>query len=225
MGVGLVVQGEFRAWARVHGALRLCTLPPAEWYAILFWAGQHRVLIWSTLRAARTAFANATVRRMVVGTDFACTCCVHRMAAQRGFTLVELLGVFAVVAIVIAVATLDWAPARQRLALRTAARQVMLDLTAVRLRAAASNRNQRIVFPAGSPVYLRQEREGVAYVTVGGATALPREVTIASCNAVAQAITFRPRGNAATFGTVVLRNGLGEEKRVVVDIAGRIRLQ
>lgn len=62
-------------------------------------------------------------------------------------------------------------------------------------------------------------------MTVGGATALPREVTIASCNAVAQAITFRPRGNAATFGTVVLRNGLGEEKRVVVDIAGRIRLQ
>jgi hypothetical protein len=101
----------------------------------------------------------------------------------------------------------------------------MFDLMSTRLRAVASNRNHRVVFPVGAASYQRQWRNGSVYTDLGGPIALPRGIVVASCNAAGQAITYRPRGNAATFGTIVLRNQHGEERQVVVDIAGRVRVQ
>ena len=54
---------------------------------------------------------------------------------------------------------------------------------------------------------------------------LPRGVELVDCTAKGAAITFRPLGQASTFGTIRLRNEDGLERSVVVDIAGRLRVQ
>ncbi len=144
---------------------------------------------------------------------------------SKGLSIVELvIGLF-VIGLAATMALFQWSHARDGAALRAAARQVMLDLFSVRLRAAATNRTHRLVFSAGAASYQPQWRNGSAYANLGPPVPLPQGVTVASCNATGQAIAFRPRGNAATFGTVVLRNRRGEERGVVVDIAGRVRLQ
>ncbi|MCX8071323.1 MAG: GspH/FimT family pseudopilin [Candidatus Binatia bacterium] len=142
-----------------------------------------------------------------------------------GFTLMEFVATLALLGVTGSFALSHWAQWRERMALRTAARQVMLDLFSIRLRAAATNRSHRIVFSPGSTTYQKQWRPLSTYTNLGGAVALPAGVRVVSCNASGQAIAFKPRGNAATFGTVVLRNGFGEEKHIIVDIAGRVRLQ
>ena len=43
----------------------------------------------------------------------------------------------------------------------------------------------------------------------GAAVRLPRGILISDCTATENGISFKPRGNAATFGTVILRNGNG----------------
>ena len=55
--------------------------------------------------------------------------------------------------------------------------------------------------------------------------ALPSHVEIVECTARDAAISFYARGHAGSFGTLTLRNSDGELRRIVVDIAGRIRVE
>ena len=48
---------------------------------------------------------------------------------------------------------------------------------------------------------------------------------VVDCTAAGDGVGFRPRGYAITFGTITLRNASGDERRVIVDIAGRMRVQ
>ncbi len=114
---------------------------------------------------------------------------------------------------------------RPTLDLSAAARQVVMDLKVARMRAAAENVNQRLVFTAGAGSYQPQRKSGGVYSNIGPAVALPPGIVVEECNATGSAIGFRPRGNAATFGTVTMRNGKGEVRQVVVNIAGLVRVQ
>ncbi len=109
--------------------------------------------------------------------------------------------------------------------MQAAAQQVMADLALVRLRAAATNRSHRLLLPEGEAAYRLQARNGTTYVDTHSPRRLPRGVHIVACNATASSFTFRPRGNAATFGTLRLRNAAGSERSVILDIAGRVRVQ
>lgn len=151
--------------------------------------------------------------------------CVTARSIDKGLSLLELVTVLFFVGTLATIAVVHWEQVRQGMALRTAVRQVMFDLFGLRLRAAATNRSHRLVFSTGATSYQRQSRDGSVYTNLGPATPLPKGVIVASCNAMGQAITFRPRGNASTFGTIVLRNSRGEQRQVVIDIAGRVRLQ
>lgn len=148
-----------------------------------------------------------------------------RSSRNRGLTLLELIVAAAFVAVLSGTAIVQWAHLQDGFALHTGAWQVMLDLLAVRVRAAATNSTHRVVFPSGADAYVAQVRQGGTYTATGPPVALPRGVRILRCNATGQAITFRPRGNAATFGTIVLQNRAGRERSVIVDIAGRVRFQ
>jgi hypothetical protein len=81
------------------------------------------------------------------------------------------------------------------------------------------------VFANGSTSYRLQARNGNTYDDEGAPVALPAGITILDCTARSAAISFRPRGNAGTFGTVTLQNSQGDTRRVVVDIAGQVRVQ
>src|SRR5579862_4078201 len=144
---------------------------------------------------------------------------------NRGMSLLEVLVVLAVIAILAGFAVLDHQAMRPRLDLRTAARQVVLDLRVARMRAIAENVNHRVVFPTGAGGYQHQRKSGGGYADDGVVVSLPRGIVIGDCTAPENGISFKPRGNAATFGTVTLRNRTGDEQRVVVDIAGQARVQ
>lgn len=124
-----------------------------------------------------------------------------------------------------ATAALNWHGWRADLALQAATRQVVADLAFARLRAAATNRSHRLLVEAGEAAYRIQGNSDSGYQDVRRPVRLPFGVQVASCNASGGAFTFRPRGNAATFGTLTLRNDAGRERLVVVDIAGRVRVQ
>ena len=146
--------------------------------------------------------------------------------SRRGFTLLELLIAVALIGVLGAVAV----PAVQRQVERwrigAAARQVVMDLKVARGRAIVGATAHRLRFAVpGAHYQLERQRPGGAYAAAAPATLLPEGVQIADCTAAGDGIGFRPRGHAITFGTLVLRNASGDERRVVVDIAGRMRVQ
>lgn len=144
---------------------------------------------------------------------------------RQGLTYVELVVALGIAGVVVGTAAFGYQSAAQDLRLNQAARVVMLDLTTMRARALAENNGQRLVFTPERNTYQPQRQTSKGYQDLGAAIALPAGIVLSDCTAAGSAVTFRPRGNASTFGTVILRNVLGRERRVIVDIAGRVRVQ
>ena len=144
---------------------------------------------------------------------------------NHGLSLLELVVALALMAILGGAAVLNHHAMRPGLDLRMAARQVVLDLRVARRRAVAENVSHRVVFPIGAASYQPQRKTGSDYVDDGVAVRLPPGILISDCNATGNGISFKPRGNAATFGTVIIRNSSGAERRIIVDIAGQARVQ
>ena len=145
---------------------------------------------------------------------------------RAGFTLLELLIAVALLAVLGATAVPSFQRQLERWRIGAAARQVVMDLKVARGRAIVGGAAHRIHFtlPGGS-YQLERQRPGGSYAATGPATLLPDGVRVVDCTAAGDGIGFRPRGHAITFGTVTLRNASGDERRVVVDIAGRMRVQ
>jgi len=114
---------------------------------------------------------------------------------------------------------------RPRLNLGMATRQVVMDLQVTRMRAVARNAAQRVLFSNGGTRYQLQGRHGTKYEDEANPVPLPVGITVLDCTALASAISFSPRGSAATFGTVILQNSNGDTRGIVVDIAGHVRVQ
>ena len=145
---------------------------------------------------------------------------------DRGVTLMHLLVGLAVLGVLSATALLSYQHALSGWRLSAAARQVVMDLKLARARAILDSSSLRVYFtvPGSSYQHERQQPSG-SNVAVGRATTLPSDVTIIGCTAVGGGISFRPRGHAGAFGTVMLRNADGDQRAVVVDIVGRTRVQ
>lgn len=143
----------------------------------------------------------------------------------RGFTLLELLVVLGLIGALLTLGVFAHAAARERLGLATAARQVATDLALARMRAISRNREQRLLFPPGATQYRPQERAGSGFDDAGPSRDLPAGVRIDDCTAPGDALGFRPRGGAASFGTVVLGTTSGATRSVTVSITGRARIR
>jgi prepilin-type N-terminal cleavage/methylation domain-containing protein len=146
-------------------------------------------------------------------------------SGARGFSLLELVIVLSLASILAGIGVLSHRAMRPALDLSAAARQVVMGLKVARMRAAAENVNHRIVFSAGAGSYQAQRKGGSGYANIGAPIPLPRGIVVVDCNANGSAIGFRPRGNAATFGTVTIGNDQGDVRLVIVDIAGQVRVQ
>jgi Tfp pilus assembly protein FimT len=147
------------------------------------------------------------------------------MNSISGRTLLDLLGALALAAIVAAAAVLNLPAAFTGWRLNAAVRQAALDLKVARTRAIAAGVNHRVRFSLAATAYQPERQDGSAYVASGPPVALPRGVFIAGCTAAGASVTFRPRGHASTFGTLTLRNEAGAQRRLIVDIAGRMRVE
>ena len=145
---------------------------------------------------------------------------------RAGFTLLELLIALALVAALSALAVPGMGRMLAGWRLNAAARQVVMDLKLARGRAISESTTRRVRFPVPGRAYQHErQRPSGTYTAAGPATQLPDGVSVADCTAAGSGIGFRPRGYAATFGTIRLRNDDGDERLVVVDIAGRMRVQ
>lgn len=144
---------------------------------------------------------------------------------ERGYSLLELIVVLGLMGILLTLAVFAQAAMRERLRLASAARQVATDLAVARMRAISRNREQRLLFTPGSTQYLAQERAGAGFDDAGPRRDLPTGVRIDDCTAPGDAVTFRPRGGAGSFGTVVLGASSGATRSVTVSITGRTRIQ
>lgn len=145
---------------------------------------------------------------------------------RRGFTLLEALIALALLGVLAAIGVPTAQRQIERWRIAAAARQVVMDLKVARGRAIIGGAAHRLRFAVPGDSYrLERQRPGGAYAAVGPSTPLPDGVRVVDCTAAGDGIGFRPRGHAITFGTVTLRNGRGDERRVIVDIAGRMRVQ
>lgn len=147
------------------------------------------------------------------------------MSRARGFTLLELIIVLSLVGILASISVVSHGRMRPALDLYAAARQVLMDLKIVRMRAIVDSVNHRAFFPEGAHEYRLQRRGRTDYEDVGEPISLPPGIVVVKCTASGGGIAFRPRGSAGTFGTITLANADGQTRQVIVDIAGRIRVQ
>jgi len=138
--------------------------------------------------------------------------------------LLELLVALGVVAVLASGAVLEYQAVRAKLAVATAAQQVAADLRAARVRAIAASVPHRLTFPAGAMGYALQRRAGAQFVAAAQRR-LPGGVRVVDCSARDGAISFTARGTASSFGTLIVANERGERRGVIVDIAGRVRVQ
>ncbi len=146
------------------------------------------------------------------------------MSNASGFSLLECVTAISIAAILAGAAVLEHQAIRPRLNLGQAARQVMMDLKMARMHAVTDHANYRVLFFDGGITYQPQRRNGSAYVDDGAPITLPQGIAIVDCNAHDHSIAFVPRGNAGSFGTITLRNGYGDIRRVTVNIAGQVRV-
>ncbi len=143
---------------------------------------------------------------------------------QQGITLVEILTGLVIAAILATTATHTTRDLLDGWQLSSAVRQVVLDLRQARIRSITQARGQRLHFEPGASSYqLSAEQSRGQYEPTGPSTGLPPGISIASCSGRGENIAFRPRGNAAAFGTLTLQSTKGAARRIIVDIAGRVR--
>jgi prepilin-type N-terminal cleavage/methylation domain-containing protein len=155
--------------------------------------------------------------------------------AQRGLSLPELLIALAMLGMLAGVAWLQMSPLLAGARLDRGARQLATDLQLVRMKAIAHNTRFRVIFQTGTSDYLieRESAGGwqrhllhshvVGAVVAAGVT-LPPGVTIAAANSAGD-VVFVPRGHVDGGITITLgAAGAGASRRVIVNLAGRVRI-
>ena len=148
-----------------------------------------------------------------------------RHADKRGFTLVEMMIVIALLAIIAAIAAPNFQTYMAQRRLNGAARQVMTDLMDARMKAVSEN-NQFKVFFLDTHQYKVLDDEnnngtedtGEASVTKDIQSNYPGVTLSASAHPI-----FYPRGTA--WGTTVTLTNTSGSKSVSVSTAGRVKIQ
>jgi type IV fimbrial biogenesis protein FimT len=148
-----------------------------------------------------------------------------RHAGKRGFTLVEMMIVIAVLAIIAAIAAPNFQTYMAQRRLNGAARLVMTDLMDARMKAVSEN-NQFKVFFLDTHQYKVLDDENNNGTEDTGETSVTKDIQSnypgVTLSASANPI-FYPRGTA--WGTTVTLTNTSGSKSVSVSTAGRVKIQ
>jgi len=146
---------------------------------------------------------------------------------QQGLSLVEVLIVVGIVGILMAISVPNVLSQLPKYRLNGAARQLMGELMAARMKAVSQNKKVRIFFPDNHQYKICDDANGDNRVDdcegdarIKDIQANYHDVTIdANRNPM-----FDPTGIAAVFGSICLTNKSGE-KKVVIAITGRVKIK
>jgi len=143
---------------------------------------------------------------------------------KRGVTLLELVVVFAIIAIGAVLAVPNMGPWIANYRLRTATRDITSTLRVAQMRAVSNNVDYRVSFNAGAGTYILQRNTGGLWVDEGTEKKLPTGVRIDPAP-VNNPLTFSPN-SSSNGGTITLKNTKQTQKTVtVLPSTGRITSQ
>jgi type IV pilus assembly protein PilA len=148
---------------------------------------------------------------------------MKRMHSPKGFSLIELLIVIALISIVSAFAVPTWQGYKAKTNLRTAARDVMADISNTKQRAVEENLSvYRLTFSVANNNYVLS-RTDTGTVWTKSLASYGSGVRIDSVNGAV--LAFQSRGTVSPAGSLVLRNGQNSTAKVTFNINGRTYVQ
>lgn len=139
---------------------------------------------------------------------------------RKGYSLVEMLVVIAIIGVLLSVAMPYWAKYRQNSNLRTAARAVAADIFAMKQRSAGEMINYRITFDQNGNSYSMINTSTGNTVQTRNISDFGEGITITAVTFGSSRINFETRGTASP-GAVTLKNSKDSTATVTVSINGR----
>jgi len=133
-------------------------------------------------------------------------------------TLLESCVSLAILAAAVMVAVPSLMRARESYQLDAAARQVAGKMQLTRIKAVAGNRDCRIRLPSDVSLVIECQD---AFWHPEESFPLPRGLRMTA----SASPEFHRHGNASPAATIVIWNSAGRSKRVIVNIAGRVRVE
>lgn len=150
---------------------------------------------------------------------------MKKRAIPTGFSLIELIIVIALISIVSAFAVPAWQKYTANTNLKTAAREMMADLSNAKQRAVEENLKYSITFNvAGNNYALSPTDTGVTLWTKELAS-FGNGIVIESVNFSGSVVSFQTRGTVSMMGNLTLLNSLGSTAKIIVNITGRSRVE
>ena len=149
---------------------------------------------------------------------------MKRTCISTGFSLIELMIVIALISIVSAIAVPTWQKYTANTNLKTAAREVMADLSNAKQQAVEENLDvYRLTFNVAGNSYALSRTDGVTLWTKP-LDSFGSGILIDSVTFTGSVVNFQKRGTAS-LGRVRLRNGPGSTATVTVTITGRTHVE
>ncbi len=142
----------------------------------------------------------------------------------RGFSLIELIVVIALIAILTAIAVPSYQTFMVRSRLKGAARQVMSDLMNARMMAVSLNQRVKVHIEADGHTYkIWSDADGNGTVADNEGVNISKDVhqDYYDVTLTGNSVIFNPRGAANPFGTVTVTNSAGL-RDITVAISGRV---
>ena len=150
---------------------------------------------------------------------------MKRTCISTGFSLIELMVVIALISIVMAVAVPTWQKYRANTNLKTAAREVMADISDAKQRAVTANLDDcKLTFDVAGNSYTLTKKDtptsSVDTLWTKSLASSGNGIVIDSVNFSGSDVSLHKRGTVSN-GNLVLRNGLGSTAKITVNITGR----